>query len=111
MVEAEKIFEAIEIAKKTGKIKQGTNEVTKAVERSNARLVVIAKDANPKEITMHIPMLCKEKNIACVEVPTKDELGAAAGIGRATAAVAVVQEGEAKKIIAEIENELKGSAE
>ena len=44
MVEADTIYEAIEVARKTGKIKKGTNEVTKAIERGNAKLVAIAEE-------------------------------------------------------------------
>ncbi|MBN1157703.1 50S ribosomal protein L7ae [Candidatus Woesearchaeota archaeon] len=99
--ENEKVFEAIELAKTTGKIKKGTNEVTKAIEKGTAKLVVIAKDISPPEITMHIPLLCKEKGISCVEVGSKEELGAAAGLDVPTGAVAIVQEGEAKKVMKE----------
>ena len=77
---AEKAYEAIEVARTTGKIKKGTNEVTKQIERGNAKLVVYAKDVNPPEVVMHLPLLCKEKGIPCAEVPSKEELGAAAGI-------------------------------
>jgi len=104
---AEKVFEAIEIAKKTGKIRKGTNEVTKSVEKSQAVLVAIAKDANPPEIVMHLPLLCKEKGIPCIEVPTREELGVAAGIGVPTASVAIVKEGDAKGILKEIKAALK----
>jgi large subunit ribosomal protein L7Ae len=97
--EDERVFEAIELAKTTGKIKKGTNEVTKAIEKGTAKLVVIAKDITPPEITMHIPLLCKEKGISCVIVGNKEELGAAAGLEVPTGAVAIVQEGEAKKIL------------
>ena len=55
---------------------------------------------------MHIPLLCKEKGVPCVEVPSKDNLGAAAGIGIATAGVAIVKEGDAKKLIGEITKNL-----
>ncbi len=102
MSQAEKALEAIEVAKNTGKLKKGTNEATKALERGTAKLVVIAKDVTPPEITMHIPILAKEKGIPCVEVATKEELGASAGIKVGTAAVAIIVEGDAKKIIAEI---------
>ena len=51
---------------------------------------------------MHLPILAKEKNVPCIEVDSREELGAAAGIGLPTSSVAVVQEGEAKKIIAEL---------
>ncbi len=99
---SEKAYEAIELANKTGKIRKGTNEVTKAVEKGKAKLVVIAQDVTPKEITMHIPVLCKEKNVPCVEVPSKEELGAAAGMPVGTAAVAITEPGESKEAIAEL---------
>lgn len=98
----EKVFEAIELAKTTGKLCKGSNEVTKAIERGKAKLVAVANDVNPPEIIMHIPLLCKEKNIPCVSVGSKEELGTAAGIDRPTVAVAIIAEGEAKKIIKEI---------
>jgi large subunit ribosomal protein L7Ae len=49
--------------KKTGKIRIGANEATKAVERATAKLVLIAEDVSPPEIVMNLPVLCKEKNI------------------------------------------------
>jgi large subunit ribosomal protein L7Ae len=99
---SEKAYEAIELARKGGKIVKGTNEVTKAIEKGTAKLVVVAKDVNPKEIVMHLPLLAKEKGIPCVEVPSKEELGAAAGIPLGTAAVAIVKEGEAAELIKEL---------
>jgi len=105
MVEPDKILEAVEVAKATGKIKKGTNEATKAIERGQAKLVVIAKDTNPKEIVLHLPPLCKEKNIKCVEIASKEELGAAIGIPVGTSAVAITVEGDAKKLVEEITKE------
>ena len=102
MAESDKILEAVEVARQTGKIKKGSNEVTKAIERGTAKLVVVAQDVQPKEIVMHIPLLAKEKNIPYAEVPTKDDLGASAGMQLGTAAVAIVQEGDAKKLVEEI---------
>ncbi len=102
----EKVYEAIEVAKATGKIKKGSNEVTKAAEKGTAKLVVVAKNTNPPEITMHLPILSKEKGIPCVEVPSKEELGAAAGIAVGTASIAIVDEGEAKNTLKEITKKL-----
>lgn len=99
---SDKVLEAIEVAKATGKIKKGTNEVTKAVEKGQAKLVAIAKDVSPPEITMHIPVLCKEKGVPCFEVASKEELGAAAGISVPTVSVAVIVEGDSKAIIKEL---------
>jgi large subunit ribosomal protein L7Ae len=92
-------FEIVELARKTGKIRRGCNEVTKLVEKGEAKLVVVAKDVTPKEIVMHLPLLCKEKGVKYAEVDKKEELGAAAGIPVGTAAVAVTEEGDAKDLI------------
>jgi len=102
MTDSDKYYEAIEIARATGKIKKGGNEVTKSLERGEAKLVVIAKDVSPPEVTMHIPLLSKDKDIPCVEVPSREELGAAAGLSVSTTAVAITVEGEAKTIIKQI---------
>lgn len=101
-------LEAVELARTTGKLKKGTNEVTKALERGVAKLVVIAKDVSPPEITMHLPLIGKEKGVPVVEVPSKEELGAAAGLTVPAVSIAVVQEGESRNIIKEIAEELKG---
>ena len=93
-------YNIVEKARKTGKIDKGVNEVTKAVELGSAKLVVYATDVSPKEIVVHLPMICKEKGIPCHEVDSKQKLGVAAGIGVSAAAVAVIREGEADKEIA-----------
>jgi len=95
------ILEVIEIARETGKIRRGVNEVTKALERGEAKLVVFAEDVSPPEIVMHLPVLCDEKKIPFVKVPAKVELGRAAGIDVGTTAVAVVDAGEGKKALAD----------
>ncbi len=92
----EKVYEVIEIAKASGKIRKGTNEVTKALERGQAKLVAIANDVSPQEIVMHLPVIAKEKNIPAVQVTARAELGAAAGLDVGTVTVAVVDEGDAK---------------
>ena len=91
-------YEAVEIARKKGKIRKGINEVTKSIERNEAKLVVVAKDVQPKEITQHIPLLCKEKNIPLVEVDSKQKLGEAAGLNVSTSAIAIVKPGDDKII-------------
>lgn len=103
----DKVLEAIEVAKTTGKIKKGTNEVTKAVEKGSAKLVAVAKDVSPAEVVMHLPPLCQEKGVLCIEIPTKEQLGVAAGIDVPTGSVAITQEGDAKTLIKEIVEKLK----
>ncbi len=93
-------YQIIEKAKRTGKVEKGTNEVTKAIERGTAKLVVYAKDVEPKEIVQHLPMLCKEKKIKCVEVDSRQKLGIAVGIPVSASAVVVIEAGDASKDIA-----------
>ncbi len=95
-------YNIIEKARKTGKIEKGTNEVTKAIERGTAKLVVYSADVSPKEIIQHLPVLCKEKNIKCQEVDSKQKLGIAVGLKVACSSVAVINGGDAEKEIASI---------
>ncbi|MEM1536148.1 MAG: 50S ribosomal protein L7Ae [Candidatus Pacearchaeota archaeon] len=95
-------YEIVEIARKTGKIEKGTNEVTKAIERGTAKLVVYAENVSPKEIVQHLPVLCEEKGIPYVTVDSKEKLGASAGISVACASVAIIDAGDAAKHIEEI---------
>lgn len=98
----EKILQLVETARLTGKVKRGTNETTKAVERGQAKLVVIAENVDPEEIVMHLPPLCEEKNVPYVYVKKKEELGRAAGLEVSAASVAIIDVGEAKDLFNEI---------
>ena len=100
----DKALEAVEVAKNTGKVKKGTNEVTKIIERGQAKFVIIAQDVNPQEITMHLEPLCKEKEVPYITVPSKDDLGEAVGLQSATSTVAIVNEGDSKDLIKQLTN-------
>ena len=97
-----KTLEAVEIARETGKIRKGVNEATKALDRGQAKLIVFAKDVSPPEIVMHLKPLCDEKKVAIVEVPSKNELGRAAGVDVGCAAVAITDAGDADKLVREL---------
>mgnify|MGYP001608511411 FL=1 len=99
------VYEVVEKARKTGKVEKGTNEVTKAIERGTAKLVVYAADVEPKEIVQHLPILCKEKNIPCAEADKKEKLGIAVGLGVKCASVAIINAGDAEK---DLESFVKG---
>jgi len=87
----EKTLDLLEKTAKKGKLKGGINEVTKAIERGTAKFVVIAEDVSPKEIVMHLPLLCDEKQIPFSYAATKKELGEKAGLKTATASIAIVE--------------------
>jgi large subunit ribosomal protein L7Ae len=104
---ADKVYEAVEMARDSGKLRKGTNEVTKAVERKQAKLVVIAEDVEPAEIVAHLVPLSEEKGIPYVYVPSKRELGAAAGLEVASSAIAIVDPGQAANAVKEIIESVK----
>ncbi len=110
---ADAAYEALEIAAKTGTVRKGTNETTKAVERAQAKLVVIAEDVAPPEVVAHLPLLCEERKIPYVFVPSKENLGKAVGIDVSAASACIVNEGEAaglvKEIVARIEKVKRGA--
>ena len=89
-------YDLVEKARDNGKICKGANETTKQVERGQAKLVVMAEDVSPEEILAHMPVLCEEKNIPYTYVPSKEELGSAAGMKVSTAAIAIVSPGKEK---------------
>ena len=103
-IDEKKIFDIIQKAKDSGKIKIGINQVTKDVERKQAKLVVYANDVSPKEIVMHVPMLCREMDVLCYEVGTKAELGSLCGV-KSASSICVIEEGEAKSAIESLKKE------
>ena len=96
------IYETIEKARTTGRVAKGANEVTKQVERGIAKFVVMAEDVSPEEILAHIPLLCEEKGIPYGYVPSKAELGNAAGLPVGTAAVAIMDAGTAAESVEDV---------
>ncbi|MFX1417478.1 MAG: ribosomal L7Ae/L30e/S12e/Gadd45 family protein [Promethearchaeota archaeon] len=71
------------------KIRKGMNEVTKSIERVQAKFVVMAEDVSPPEILFHIPLLCEEKKIPYGYISTKKELGNTVRINVSSSAIAI----------------------
>lgn len=99
---ADAAYEALQIASKTGEVRKGTNETTKAIERAQAKLVVIAEDVDPPEVVAHLPLLSEEKKIPYMFVPSKGKIGEAVGIDVPSASACIVKEGEAAGLVKEI---------
>jgi len=85
-------YEALRQAKQTGKIRKGTNEATKAIERNIAKLVIIA----------HLPILCEERNTPYIYVPNKSQIGSALGVEVGSASACIVEAGEAHGLVDQI---------
>jgi large subunit ribosomal protein L7Ae len=104
---AEAGYEALRQARQTGKIRKGTNETTKAIERNLAKLVIIAEDIDPPEVVAHLPILCDERSIPYVYVPTRSQMGPALGIDLGAAAACIVEPGESEGLITQIVDAIK----
>jgi large subunit ribosomal protein L7Ae len=101
------VYEAVRSAKETGKVRKGTNESTKAIERGIAKLVIIAEDVEPPEVVAHLPIICEEHKIPYVYVPSKKQLGEALGIDVQSAAACIIDAGDARQAVEQIVNTIK----
>lgn len=52
-------------------------------------MIVMAADAEPLEILLHLPLLCEDKNVPYVFVPSKIALGRACGVSRAVISASI----------------------
>lgn len=101
------ILEAVRVAAQSGKVRRGTNEATKAIERGISKLIVIAEDVEPPEVVAHLPIICEEQNAAYAFVPSKQDLGKALGIDVTSAAAAIIDAGDANHIVEEVVASIK----
>ena len=105
------VYELVKlVANNNGRLKKGSNEVTKAAERGTAKMVVMAENVNPSELLAHIPLICKEKSIPFIYVEDQSYLAEAAGMttGGKTAAIAVM---EVSKGAQDAFNDVKGQTD
>lgn len=104
----DKAYQLVELSRDTGKLRKGSNEVTKLVERGTTKFVVIAEDVQPEEILAHMPLLCDEKKIPYAYVPSKQELGVACGLEKPTASIAIMDAGKGKALMEELTGKIAG---
>ena len=70
-------------------LKKGANEATKTLNRGVSEIIVLAADTSPLAIVLHLPLLCEDKNVPYVYVPSKTALGRACGVSRAVIAASI----------------------
>lgn len=106
-----KTYEALQLAKQSGTIRKGANEVTKSIERGLATFVVIAEDVDPEEVVIHIPKMCDAKKIPYSYAPTKMELGKSIGLTVPCTAIAVEKQGNSSNAIKEVVSKITGKSQ
>ncbi|KOS22664.1 13 kDa ribonucleoprotein-associated protein [Escovopsis weberi] len=86
---AQEILDLIQMAMHRRQAKKGANEVTKAVNRGTCEIAVLAADTEPLAIILHIPLICEDKGVPYVYVPSKTMLGRACGVSRPVIAASI----------------------
>merc|ERR1712113_397382 len=86
---AKKVLKTIKKAAAAKAIKRGFKEVVKAIKKQEKGLCIIAGDISPVDVIAHVPILCEEKELPYIYVPSKEELGLASLTKRATSIVLV----------------------
>lgn len=76
------ILDIVQQASNYKQLKKGANEATKTLNRGISELIIMAADTEPLEILLHLPLLCEDKNVPYVFVPSKVALGRACGVSR-----------------------------
>lgn len=64
-------------------------EVVKAIRKGQKGFCIIAGDISPIDVVTHIPILCEDRDIPYLYVPSKRDLGAAANTKRPTSCILV----------------------
>ncbi|CAG8636382.1 24920_t:CDS:2 [Cetraspora pellucida] len=83
------ILDLVQQAMHYKQLKKGANEATKTLNRGMSEFIVMTADAQPIEILLHLPLLCEDKNVPYVFVPSKTALGRACGVSRAVIAASI----------------------
>ncbi|XP_055595261.1 NHP2-like protein 1 homolog [Uranotaenia lowii] len=104
-----KIMTLLQQAVNYKQLRRGANEATKTLNRGLSEFIVMAADAEPLEIILHLPLLCEDKNVPYVFVRSKQALGRACGVSRAIVACSVtINEGsQLKSQIVTIQQEIE----
>ncbi|ESO06289.1 hypothetical protein HELRODRAFT_184927 [Helobdella robusta] len=85
----QQILEVVQQAASYKQLRKGANEATKTLNRGISEFIVMAADAEPLEILLHLPLLCEDKNVSYVFVRSKQALGRACGVSRPVIACSV----------------------
>jgi len=83
------ILDVVQQAANYKQLKKGANEATKTLNRGISELIIMAADAEPLEILLHLPLLCEDKNVPYVFVASKQALGRSCGVSRPVIACSI----------------------
>ncbi|ORY78490.1 13 kDa ribonucleo protein-associated protein [Leucosporidium creatinivorum] len=96
------ILDLVQQASHYKQLKKGANEATKTLNRGIAEIIIMTADTEPIEILLHLPLLCEDKNVPYVFIPSKTALGRACGVSRPVIAASVTSN-EARELKGQID--------
>lgn len=85
----QQILDVAQQSQNLRQLKKGANEATKTLNRGISEFIIMAADTEPIEILLHLPLLCEDKNVPYVFVPSKTALGRACGVSRPVIAASI----------------------
>mmetsp|Transcript_1306 Transcript_1306/g.1374 ORF Transcript_1306/g.1374 Transcript_1306/m.1374 type:complete len:126 (+) Transcript_1306:85-462(+) len=97
------ILDLVQQATNYKQLKKGANEATKTLNRGVSDLIIMAADTEPLEILLHLPLLCEDKNVPYVFVPSKIALGRACGVSRPVVSCSILTN-ESSQLATQIQN-------
>ncbi|KAH9411919.1 ribosomal protein [Ordospora pajunii] len=86
---AQSVLKLVQSMASSKNIKRGINESIKCLNKGTSLLVVIACDTEPPELSAFLPIICNDKDVPFIHVPSKTALGVACGIHRPISACAI----------------------
>ncbi|ORY87696.1 50S ribosomal protein L30e-like protein [Protomyces lactucae-debilis] len=106
---SQQILDLVQQASHYKQLRKGANEATKTLNRGISEFIVMAADTEPIEILLHLPLLCEDKNVPYVFVPSKSALGRACGVSRSviSASVTTNEASELRGQITSIKNAIE----
>lgn len=123
---SQSLLDLVQQASHYRQLKKGANECTKTLNRGIAEVIVLAADTSPLAIrrfssnlrkfrltltgiVLHLPLVCEDKNVPYVFVPSKNALGRACGVSRSVIAASITTN-EASELMGQI-REVKNQIE
>merc|ERR1711865_162431 len=103
------LLDLIQQATNYKQTKKGANEATKTLNRGISEMIIMSADAEPIEILLHLPLLCEDKNVPYVFVPSKVALGRACGVSRPVIACSITtnEASQLRTTIITLKNEIE----
>ncbi|XP_067859388.1 H/ACA ribonucleoprotein complex subunit 2-like protein [Heptranchias perlo] len=86
---SKKLYKCVKKAAKLKQIRRGVKEVQKFINKGEKGIVVLAGDTLPIDVYSHLPILCEDNSLPYAYIPSKMDLGAAAGSKRPTCVIMI----------------------